>query len=97
MPMNPMPDPTNAERQRRWRERQTVADYANGGYRPMRKSDAARKMGVSIQTWSEWEKPIRDPKFKMPSPANMRRIFELTGGQVTADMMHGLTEQEKAA
>lgn len=50
---------------------------------------AAARIGVSRQTWHAWERGDN-----IPPGAMMRRLFDLTGGQVTANDFYHLPPPE---
>jgi hypothetical protein len=73
-----------------WRLTQTVWDDSRRCYRAMTVSDAARRFGVSVQSWFGWEKYEDEPGARVPERRNgtMRRLHEFTNGQVRPDHFH---------
>lgn len=73
---------------RAWRKRQMVFDEAAKCRRRMKLTDVPRLYGIATSTWHGWEVWPDEDSFRRPEDANMQRLFEITGGEVTPNDFH---------
>jgi hypothetical protein len=80
-----------------WRKAKLIEDPDSRLIRPMRITDAPRLYAIPWQTWHGWEQPPGHKDFKRPNDDNMKRLFEITGGEVTPADFYQVAEWEAEA
>jgi hypothetical protein len=51
----------------------------------MRITDTERLYGIKAGTWHAWEQWPEHDAFRRPDDDNMKRLFEITGGEITPE------------
>lgn len=70
---------------REWRQEQGLSD-----------AELARRLSTGRENVRRYQLPPDHPQFQMPRKDMMRRIYELTDGQVTANEFHELRRSPRA-
>lgn len=79
-----------------WRKRQLIYDKASKCRRSMRLLDVTVAYGIAHTTWNGWEKWPDEPAWRRPDDDNMRRLFEITKGEITPNDFYPIEEWKAA-
>lgn len=79
-----------------WRRRQRFYDGVAKCRRSMRLIDVTTAYGIAHTTWNGWERFPDELGWRRPDDDNMRKLFEITKGEITPNDFYPIEEWKAA-